>query len=46
LSWPIFFFDVGFAWNDGLNASPFEESPDRIRIMAIVGEEWLAQGSG
>jgi len=32
-------FAVGFARNDGLNASSFEKSPDRIRIIALVGEE-------
>lgn len=34
-------FAVGFAWDDGLDAAVLEKSPDRIGIIAFVGEEFL-----
>ena len=36
-----FLFTVGFAWDDGLDAALFEVSPDRIGIIAFVGEEFF-----
>ncbi len=37
-------FAVGFAWDDGLDAALLEESPDRIGIIAFVGEELFDAG--
>jgi hypothetical protein len=39
-----FLFAVGFAGDDGLDAALLEESPDRIGIVALVGEEFLDAG--
>ena len=36
-----FLLAVGFARNDGLDAALFEEGPDRIGIIAFVGEEFF-----
>jgi hypothetical protein len=36
-----FSFAIGFAGDNGLDAMLFEESPDRVRVIALVGEEFL-----
>jgi hypothetical protein len=38
-------FVVGVAWDDGLDASLLEVSPDRIGIIAFIGEELFDAGA-
>ena len=39
-----FLFAVGFAGNDRLDALLFEEGADRIRIVTLVGKQFLDAG--